>query len=63
VSAGPQLLRAAADIVGGDEALAERLEIGERVLVLFMDGTRTLPDALLLRAVDIVLEAQRTRTQ
>ena len=59
MSAGVQLLRAAADIVGGMDALAERLEIGQRLLGRFMEGSRALPDGVLLRAVDIVLENQR----
>ena len=50
-----KLLQAAADIVGGNQALAERLFIGEALLARFMDDSRPLPDALLLRAVDIIL--------
>ncbi|HZM36178.1 MAG TPA: hypothetical protein VFC18_17020 [Burkholderiales bacterium] len=50
-----RLLQAAAEIAGGETALAERLGIGEALLARFMAGTRALPDALLLRAVDIIL--------
>ena len=55
-----QLLRAAADIVGGNEALARHLGIGEKLLPLFMTDSRELPDALLLRAVDIILADRQT---
>ena len=50
-----KLLRAAAEIVGGDDALAERLGISNRLFSAFMSGRQELPDALLLRAVDIIL--------
>jgi hypothetical protein len=50
-----KLLQVAAEIVGGEEALAARLGISERMLVRFLTDSRELPDALLLRAVDIVL--------
>jgi DNA-binding transcriptional regulator YdaS (Cro superfamily) len=49
-----KLLQAASEIVGGDEALANRLGISERLLSRFMADRRELPDPLLLRAVDIV---------
>ena len=51
-----RLLQAAADIAGGSSALAQRLGIGESLLSGFMADRHRLPDALLLRAVDIVLE-------
>jgi hypothetical protein len=35
--------------------LADRLGIGEAVLSRFMDGSRELPDPLLLQTVDIIL--------
>jgi hypothetical protein len=50
-----KLLHAAAEIVGGTRALAQRLGIGEVLLAKFMGGV-DLPDALLLRAVDIILQ-------
>jgi hypothetical protein len=50
-----KLLQAAAEIVGGNKALANRLGIGEAVLSLFLSDSRTLPDPLLLQAVDIIL--------
>ena len=49
-----KLLQAASEIVGGDQALASRLGISERLLFRFMADRRELPDHLLLRAVDIV---------
>lgn len=50
-----KLLKAAAEIAGGTRALAQRLGIGEILLSKFMSGAG-LPDALLLRAVDLILE-------
>ena len=50
-----KLLEAAAEIVGGDNALAQRLGIGPSLLAKFLTGAVPLPDNLLLRAVDIVL--------
>lgn len=56
------LLKVAADIAGGVRELAERLEISERLLERFMEGVRPLPDFLVLRAVDVVLEDRQSRT-
>jgi transcriptional regulator with XRE-family HTH domain len=56
-----RLLRAAAEIVGGRRALAERLGIAESLLARYMAGTRLLPDPLLLRTVDVILEDRRYR--
>lgn len=53
-----KLLRAAAEIVGGEEALAERLGVGKRLFEKFARGLVQLPDPLLLRAVDIILAAR-----
>ena len=51
-----KLLQAAADILGGEDALARRLNIGEILMRAYMEERRPLPDFLLLRAVDVVLE-------
>ena len=51
-----KLLQAAADIVGGEEALARHLSIGALLLRAYLDGRRELPDYLMLRCVDVVLE-------
>jgi hypothetical protein len=50
-----RLLQAAADIAGGNEALAMRLGISTALVSAYMADRRPLPDALLLRAVDIIL--------
>jgi hypothetical protein len=50
------MLQAASEIAGGDKALARHLGLSESLLGLYMAGTRPLPDALLLRAVDLILE-------
>jgi hypothetical protein len=51
-----KLLQTAAEIVGGNDELAKRLGISERALAIFLADRRAIPDALLLRAVDIILE-------
>ena len=51
-----KLLRAAAEIVGSEEALAQHFGIGMVLLRAYLDERRPLPDYLLLRAVDIVLD-------
>lgn len=56
-----ELLRAASQILGGDSALAARLGIPETLLSKFLTGTRELPDATLLRAVDIILAERQNR--
>ena len=56
-----KLLRAAAEIVGGEEALSERLGIAETLLAKFMADICELPDQLLLRTVDIILEDRQSR--
>lgn len=50
-----KVLQAAADILGSNAALAERLGVDEWLLGSYLGDRRELPDALLLRAVDIVL--------
>jgi hypothetical protein len=56
-----KLLQTAAEIVGGNRALARRLGIGETILAIFMSDSRELPDPLLLRAVDIILADRESR--
>lgn len=50
-----KLLQAATEVAGSTEALAERLRISEALLAAYLADRRRLPDALLLRAVDIIL--------
>jgi hypothetical protein len=54
-----RLLQAAAEVVGGEKALANELGISEKLLAKFMADSISLPDALFLRAVDIVLAHQQ----
>jgi hypothetical protein len=56
-----KLLRAASEIMGGDKALADHLHIGEALLARYMADERELPDPLLLRAVDIIIEDRQSR--
>jgi hypothetical protein len=54
-----KVLQAAAEIVGGNRALADHLGIRERLLARFLADRNELPDALLLRVVDIILEERQ----
>jgi DNA-binding transcriptional regulator YdaS (Cro superfamily) len=56
-----KLLQAAAEVVGGTKVLASHLGISEALLSRFMADRRELPDALLLRAMDIILEDVESR--
>jgi len=58
-SSTAKLLQVAAEIVGGEKALAAELGISETLLSRFMTDLHPLPDPLFLRAVDIVLADQR----
>ena len=56
-----KLLQVAAEILGGEEALAERLGITyARMLALLQDRV-ALSDRLLLKAVDIIIEDRHAR--
>lgn len=54
-----KLLQAAAEIVGGNRALAQRLGVSHSLLMKFIADIVELPDPLLLRAVDIILADRR----
>ena len=56
-----KILQTASEILGGNEALAERLGIGLRALTVYMENRRHLPDSLLLQVVDIILEDRQSR--
>lgn len=56
-----KLLQAAAEIAGGNKALADRLGIGELLLRSYLTDSRELPDPLLLGAVDIILADRQMR--
>ena len=56
-----QLLHAAAEILGGKSLLAGRLGVEPDLLDSYMSGSRSLPDALLLRAVDVILADRQHR--
>jgi hypothetical protein len=51
-----RLLQTAAEILGGEEALARHLNIGTLLMRAYLEGRRPLPDFLLLRTVDVVLD-------
>ncbi len=56
-----RLLHAAAEIAGGMKLLAERLDSDELLLASYLGDRRRLPDRLLLKAVDIILEDRTSR--
>ena len=56
-----KLLRAAAEIVGGEDALAERLGITFSRMAALLADRVPLPDSLLLKAVDIILDDRQAR--
>ena len=60
-STQPKLLQAASDVAGGTGPLAERLGISELMLRKYMTGAFPLPDLLLLRALDLILEHREAR--
>lgn len=51
-----RVLARAAVLIGGVAALAERLELTHAELAACLTGAAPVPDALFLRAIDIVLE-------
>ena len=56
-----KLLQAAAEIVGGEDALAERLGITQARMAMLLADRVSVPDRLLLLAVDIILEDRQAR--
>jgi hypothetical protein len=56
VKVGRQVLARAAAKSGGVEALAERMQIGHRVLRHYIEGKEPVPDEVLLRALDVLLD-------
>lgn len=51
-----RLLKAAADMLGDERRLAERLHIDEPLLRSYMEDRLELPSAVFLKTVDIVLQ-------
>jgi hypothetical protein len=58
-----RLLEQAAARLGGVEQLAEKLGVTKRAMKLYVDGAATLPDALLLRLVDLLSDQWRDESQ
>lgn len=56
-----KLLKVAAEIVGGEETLAERLDVTHARMGALLAGRVLLPDRLLLKAVDIILDDRQSR--
>lgn len=56
-----RLLRAASDLLGGDDRLAGRLNISLSLLRMYTTGREALPPHILLRAVDLLIEDRETR--
>ena len=53
---GRRVLARAAAKVGGVAELAARLDISQRVLQYYIADREPVPDALFLRAIDVILE-------
>ena len=51
-----RVLLRAAGVLGGVDALAERLQVHPALLGMWMRGTVALPQEVFLKVVDIVLE-------
>jgi hypothetical protein len=51
-----QLLEQAATRLGGLEQLAKKLGVTQRAMKLYLSGAAPLPDALLLRLIDLLSE-------
>ena len=60
-AAAVRLLRAASDLMGGDDRLAARLNVDAVLLKRYTAGRDELPPHILLRAVDLLLEAREER--
>lgn len=54
-----RLVQAAAEMLGGNKALARRLGVPEQLIAGYRAGRPEIPDALLLRIVDIILADRR----
>ena len=56
-----RLLQAAADALGGNKALSERLKVSQAMLIKYMTAGTEVPPALVLGAVDILLAEREAR--
>lgn len=54
--ANRQLLARAAVRLGGVDVLASQLHISQRVLTLYIEGHEAVPDSLVLRVIDVILD-------
>jgi transcriptional regulator with XRE-family HTH domain len=55
-----RLLQAACELSGGEERLAERLQVSRLLLRWYLAGKDELPSHLLLRTVDIILDERES---
>ena len=56
-SAGQAILQRIASQLGQEEA-SYRLGISQQALATYLNGTASVPDSLLLRAVDVLTDSQ-----
>ena len=57
-----KLLKAASDVLGGDDVLARELDIRKTLLASLMSGRHRMPPQLLVQVIDIILkERENTR--
>jgi hypothetical protein len=55
-----RILEAAAVILGGEDKLARYLNVGDELLRAYLEDRQELPDLLLLRTVDVILDNIRS---
>lgn len=60
VPIGQAVLRRVVDKLGGIGAASVRMGVRAEVIAKYLDGTMLVPDVILLRAVDVVLEEPQT---
>jgi hypothetical protein len=60
-STKPRLLRVAIEVAGGTRALADRIGISESMLERYVAEIFSIPDALMLRIVDVILDERDNR--
>ncbi len=62
-SVGRSVLQRLERKVGGANALAERLGVSSTLMRRFLAGTLDVPDAVLVRALDLLAEAKRKENE
>jgi hypothetical protein len=61
-STSVQLLEAARQLLGGEDRLAEQLKMSRLLLRWYMAGRDEMPSHLVLKVVDLLLEARESQS-